>query len=85
MEVVIEPHGDTNYPGGGVAMWIHWKTSGAHLYTYYSSPTDRSKPLQHPLFTLDTYTCKPFSVEGVVRFTKEYFNPIEIVWREIRL
>jgi len=58
----------------GFGGWIHWKSSGAHFYSYPTNP---------PLFTIDTYTCKPFSVEKVVKFTKEYFKAIEIVWKEV--
>ena len=58
----------------GFGGWIHWKSSGAHFYSYPTNPH---------LFTIDTYTCKPFSVEKVVKFTKEYFKAIEIVWKEV--
>lgn len=29
------------------------------------------------------YACKQFSVEKAVEFTKKFFNPKEIVWKEI--
>ena len=54
----------------GYGGWIHWKSSGAHFYSYPTTP---------PLFTVDIYTCKSFSVSEVVEFTKKYFNPIEMV------
>jgi S-adenosylmethionine decarboxylase len=60
----------------GYGGWIHWKSSGAHFYSY---------PTEPPLFTVDIYTCKPFSVDEVVEFTKKYFKVIEIVWREIEV
>ena len=60
----------------GYGGWIHWKSSGAHIYSY---PTDP------PLLTVDIYTCKPFSVEKVVNYTGEYFDVIEIVWKEIEV
>ena len=47
--------------------WIHWKSSGAAFYSYPTKP---------PLFTVDCYTCKPFSVEEAVEFTRSYFKPI---------
>lgn len=38
-----------------------------------------------PLFTVDTYTCKPFSVREAVEFTREYFKPIKMVWKEVKV
>src|SRR3989344_4264232 len=58
----------------GYGGWIHWKSSGAAFYSYPTTP---------PLFTVDCYTCKPFSPEKVVEFTRKYFNAIELVWKEI--
>lgn len=84
MKVLIEPVEHTNHPGGGLAMWIHWDSSGAHFYSYAYSPTgDYKKKLDYPLFTLDTYTCKPFSIEKVIEFTKEFLNPVEMAWKEV--
>ena len=60
----------------GYGGWIHWKTSGAHFYSYETNP---------PLFTVDCYTCKAFSVKKAVEFTKKYFNAIDIVWKEIKV
>ena len=60
----------------GYGGWIHWKSSGAHIYSY---PTDP------PLFTVDVYTCKPFSVKEAVEFTRKFFSAIEIVWKEIEV
>ncbi len=60
----------------GKGGWVHWKSSGAHFYSYYTKP---------PLFTVDIYTCKPFSIKKVVDFTRKYFKPIEMVWKEIRV
>jgi len=64
----------------GYAGWIHWKTSGGHFYSY---PANAWGGNNDPLFTVDTYTCKPFSVEEAVEFTREYFQPGEMVWREV--
>lgn len=58
----------------GFGGWIHWKSSGATFYSYPTNP---------PLFTVDCYTCKPFSAADAVEFTKEYFNTLEIVWKEV--
>ncbi len=60
----------------GYGGWIHWKSSGTHFYSYPTNP---------PLFTVDIYTCKNFSVEDVIEFTKKFFNPKDIVWKEIEV
>ena len=60
----------------GYGGWIHWKSSGSHFYSYPTNP---------PLFTVDIYTCKPFSPKEAVNFTKKYFKAIEIVWKEIEI
>jgi len=60
----------------GYGGWIHWKSSGSHFYSYPTKP---------PLFTVDIYTCKPFSVDAVAEFTKKYFDAIEVVWKEIEV
>lgn len=70
-EPVAYPADDMGYGG-----WIHWVTSGAHFYSY---PTDP------PLFTVDAYTCKPFSLEKAVEFTEKYLKATEIVWKEVRV
>ena len=64
----------------GYAGWIHWKTSGGHFYSY---PQNAWGGNNNPLFTVDTYTCKPFSVEEAVEFTRNYFKPLELVWRDV--
>ncbi|KKU47624.1 hypothetical protein A3D60_00010 [Candidatus Uhrbacteria bacterium RIFCSPHIGHO2_02_FULL_47_29] len=74
MEVLHQPMAYSAHEMG-YGGWVHWKSSGAHFYSYPTTP---------PLFTVDIYTCKPFSVSEVVYFTKKYFNVIEIVWREIK-
>lgn len=58
----------------GYGGWIHWKTSGAAFYSY---PTDPA------LFTVDCYTCKPFSVEAAAKFTEDFFKAKELVWKEV--
>ena len=60
----------------GYGGWIHWKSSGTHIYSYPATP---------PLFTVDIYTCKSFSIKEVIEFTEKYFNPIEMVWKEIEV
>ena len=65
----------------GYGGWIHWATSGAHAYSYISAWTKTGKPL----FTVDAYTCKPFSLEKAAKFTKDYFKATEIVWKEVEI
>jgi S-adenosylmethionine decarboxylase len=57
----------------GWAGWIHWETSGTHLYFW-------EKP--QLFFSVDIYTCKEFSVEKAVEFTKDFFDAKEIVYKE---
>lgn len=75
MEKLSEPRAysahDMGYGG-----WIHWKDSGAAFYSY---PTDL------PLFTVDCYTCKPFSAKEAAEFTKIFFSAVELVWKEIKV
>ena len=86
MKLILEPYGYSNHPGGGSAFWIHWDSSGAHFYCYACAPNEGySEPLKYPLFTLDTYTCKPFDVRKVVKFTREFLKPIQIAWKEIKV
>ncbi|MBP6858131.1 MAG: S-adenosylmethionine decarboxylase [Candidatus Pacebacteria bacterium] len=65
----------------GYGGWIHWATSGAHAYSYIPEWTKTGKPF----FTVDAYTCKPFSLEKAVKFTKKYFKATEIVWKEVEI
>ncbi len=75
MEVMSGPHTSSAHEMG-FSGWIHWRTSGAHVYTYPGKPA---------FFTVDAYTCKPFSVKKAVVFTKEFLNAKEIVWKEIEV
>lgn len=63
----------------GYGGWIHWVTSGAHIYSYPAEVTGGAGNL----LTIDAYTCKPFSVKKAVSFTKKYFKTKKIVWKEI--
>lgn len=65
------PAEDMGYGG-----WIHWVTSGAHFYSYPTTP---------PLFTVDAYTCKPFSVTDAVEFTRRYLHARDLVWKEVEV
>lgn len=72
------------YPCGerGFGGWIHWTTSGAHIYSYPPEKTGTNQTL----VTVDSYTCKPFNVNEVVFFTENYFNITDsknIISREV--
>jgi S-adenosylmethionine decarboxylase len=56
----------------GWAGWVHWESSGAHVYAW-----------EHPVlfFSVDIYTCKQFDPDAVVRFTEQFFGAPEIVAR----
>ncbi len=60
----------------GYGGWVHWKTSGSHFYSY---------PTKLPLFTVDIYTCKPFSINIAVDFAKKYLKAKEIACKEIKI
>lgn len=75
MKVVSGPYAYSAHEMG-YGGWIHWKSSGSHFYSYPTNP---------PLFTVDIYTCKIFSIKKAVIFTKKYFIAINIVYKEIRV
>jgi hypothetical protein len=72
MHSLIDPvtHCSDRY---GWAGWIHWETSGAHVYAW-------ERPVL--FFSVDIYTCKAFDPGSVVRFTERFFGAHEIVARE---
>ena len=57
----------------GWAGWIHWETSGAHFYGW-----DQPRLF----FSVDIYTCKAFSAEHAVAFTRDFFSATKVVHRE---
>ncbi|MBI1352588.1 MAG: hypothetical protein GC156_15920 [Actinomycetales bacterium] len=57
----------------GWAGWIHWETSGAHFYGWEEPRL---------FFSADIYTCKPFSAESAVAFTRNFFGATRIAYRE---
>lgn len=57
----------------GWAGWIHWETSGAHLYAWES-------PIK--FFSVDIYTCKKFNPLTAVNFTKNFFECSDISYKE---
>jgi S-adenosylmethionine/arginine decarboxylase-like enzyme len=75
MEVLSPPEAHSAHDMG-YGGWIHWKSSGAAFYSYPTSP---------PLFTVDCYTCKPFSAAEAGEFTRKYFNAIELFFKEIEV
>lgn len=72
MVTLLEPvtHQSDTY---GWAGWIHWETSGAHFYGW-----DQPRLF----FSVDIYTCKAFSAEHAVTFTRDFFSATEVVYRE---
>ena len=57
----------------GWAGWVHWETSGAHLYAW-------ERPVA--FFSVDIYTCKAFDVDRVVEFTETFFSTKQLVFKE---
>lgn len=57
----------------GWAGWIHWETSGCHVYAWDEDPA---------FFSVDIYTCKSFAVTDAVAYTNEIWKPEELVFRE---
>jgi len=57
----------------GWAGWIHWETSGAHFYGW---------DVPRLFFSVDIYTCKAFSAQRAVEFTRDYFNATRLEYRE---
>lgn len=72
MTTLLEPvtHMSDTY---GWAGWIHWETSGAHFYAW-----DQPRLF----FSVDIYTCKPFSSERAVAFTRDFFRATEVSFRD---
>ena len=54
------------------AGWIHWETSGAHFYAW-----DQPRLF----FSVDIYTCKWFSADRAVAFTRDFFGASEVTSR----
>lgn len=57
----------------GWAGWIHWETSGAHFYGW---------DVPRLFFSVDIYTCKAFSAERAVEFTRDFFSATDVAYRE---
>lgn len=71
MTTVLEPitHQSEKF---GWAGWIHWETSGAHFYAW-----DQPRLF----FSVDIYTCKWFSADRAVAFTRDFFGASEVISR----
>ena len=57
----------------GWAAWIHWESSGCHLYSWETP---------YPFFSADIYTCKAFDVDKAVAYTQEFMKATEITFKE---
>lgn len=54
----------------GWAGWVHWESSGAHMYAW-------ERP--RLFFSVDIYTCKAFDADAVLQFTADFFGAGEVV------
>ncbi len=73
MRTILEPvtHRSDMY---GWAGWIHWEASGAHFYAW-------EQPML--FFSVDIYTCREFSPDDAIEFTRNFFQASEIVSKEV--
>lgn len=69
MVTLLEPvtHKSPQY---GWAGWIHWETSGAHFYAW---------DVPRRFFSVDIYSCKPFSADDVLDLTHRWFDAHDLV------
>lgn len=72
MKTLIDPvtHRSELY---GEAAWIHWESSGAHFYSWEQPRL---------FFSVDIYTCKKFTAQDAVDFTKQYFGAETLEYKE---
>tara|TARA_B110000208_G_scaffold191374_1_gene258030 strand:- start:1574 stop:1921 length:348 start_codon:yes stop_codon:yes gene_type:complete len=66
----------TYAPDYGWSVYVHWKESGMHIYTW-----DKRDPV---FISVDLYTCKKFEINDALNYTKDFFinNLVELVWKE---
>ena len=66
----------TYAPDYGWSVYVHWKESGMHIYTW-----DYRKPI---FISVDIYTCKKFKISDAIDYTNKFFknNILKIVWKE---
>ena len=62
--------------GVGWAGWMHWSTSGCHMYTWERNGDS-------DFFSVDIYTCKAFSFEAAVEFTRDFFRCTKLQFRSV--
>ena len=53
--------------------FVAWTESGSHVYAWRHCK----------FFTVDIYSCKPFDVNEVVKFTKNFWKSKDIIHKEI--
>lgn len=72
MQVLTDPvtHRSEKY---GEAGWVHWETSGTHLYAWES-------PLL--FISVDIYTCAAFDPWAAVDFTGKSLDLTRVTWKE---
>lgn len=58
----------------GWAGWIHWESSGCHIYAWEQPRL---------FFSVDIYTCKKFHVRDAVTFTKNFFKARKITHKSV--
>lgn len=58
----------------GWAGWIHWETSGCHIYAWNAPDL---------FFSVDIYTCKNFDAKVALYFTEDFFGSLRIVSRSV--
>jgi hypothetical protein len=58
----------------GEAAWIHWETSGAHFYSWEQPRL---------FFSVDIYTCKAFTVDDAVAYTKLFFDVATVEYSNV--
>jgi hypothetical protein len=57
----------------GLNGFVAWTDSGCHIYVWK----------KFKFFTVDTYSCKPFNADEVMKFTKNYFQSVDAVNQSI--
>ena len=65
-----DPEGIALQDWNGFVMWLE---SGSHCYVFP----------RYDFFTVDAYSCKPFSNEKVVEFTKKYFSSTDMTVKTV--
>ena len=53
--------------------FVAWTESGCHTYAWRFCK----------FFTCDIYSCKPFNVKSIVKFTRDFYKSKDIVYQEV--